>query len=443
MVVKTKNIVSTVAFLIGIRKDELNRLYGEECSELITSLESNRDALVIRYLCKLRTALMKNFKKTDDKLRYEFQNINVQPWFDSDNIDYLEREGIKVVLLNKRANDYNLHFNALIVKHINNCRSVFPDWIEWSYVKSLFIFPKYTKELSSKQEFEKYMSNIDFYPYQSYIYWKPKNCGYLLLNDERFLKILYEMNGVHFKDYKKYINAGDDIKESIYDFIEKSSKVVMVVDCENSDVYKLYGMIKNLNQDEIKKIHKIMLFDDKNTNGGWDYLAKFVEVEVEHIEVERVVGHKSLVDFRLTAEICKEFYQYNVSSFILLSSDSDYWALISAMPEIEFLMVVEDAKCGQPIKDALSSKGVYYCSLDEFCTANIDEIKRAVLLSELRKYLPNEIIGRNGKEIVNDIYSKAGIEAGLNERNNFYEKFIKTLKINVDNEGNISIDINN
>lgn len=443
MVVKTKNIVTTVAFLIGIRKDELNRLYGEECSELIATLESNKDAVIIRYLCKLRTALMKNYKKTDDKLRYEFQNINAQPWFDTDNINFLKQEGIKVVLLNKRANDYNLHFNALIVNHINNCRSVFPDWIEWSYIRSLFIFPKYMKENSAKQEYEKYIRNIDFYPYQTYIYWKPRNCGYLLIDDERFLKTLYELHGKHFSDHKKYIKASDDIKENIYDFIKKNSKVVMVVDCENSDVYKLYGMLKNLNQDEIKKIHKIMLFDDKNTTCGWDYLSKFVDVDVEHIEVDRVVGHKSLVDFRLTAEICKEFYQYNVSSFILLSSDSDYWALISSMPEIEFLMVVEDEKCGQSIKDALTSKGIYYCSLDEFCTANIDELKRAVLISELRKYFPNEIIGKNGRKIVDEIYVKAGIKAGSNEKNNFYEKFVKSLKISFDAEGNISIDINN
>lgn len=443
MVVKTKNLVTTVAFLIGIRKDELNKLYGDECSSLIAELESNKDALIIRYLCKLRTTLMKNFKKTDDSIRYEFCNINAQSWYDTDNIEYLEKAGIKIVLINKRANDYSQHFNALIVNYINYCRYLFPDWVEWNYIKSLFVFPRYNNTQASKSEFEKYISNIDYYPYQSYIYWKPKNCGYLLSNDEKFLKVVYELNGTQFHDYKKYINASEDVKESIYDFIQKSSKVVMVVDCENSDVYKLYGMIKNLNQDEIKKIHKVMLFDDKNTNSGWDHLSKFVGVEVEHIEVERVVGRKSLVDFRLTAEILKQFYQYNVSSFILLSSDSDYWALISSMPEIEFLMVIEDSKCGQPIKDALTSKGVYYCSLDEFCTANIDELKRAVLISELKKYFPNELIGKNGKEIVDDIYLKAGIEAEKNEKNNFYEKYVKTLKLNFDSEGNISVAINN
>ena len=55
----------------------------------------------------------------------------------------------------------------------------------------------------------------------------------------------------------------------IYSFIENSYKTVLVVDCENSDVYKLYGMLKNLKKYEIEKIHKIILFDDDHTNNGW------------------------------------------------------------------------------------------------------------------------------------------------------------------------------
>ena len=54
----------------------------------------------------------------------------------------------------------------------------------------------------------------------------------------------------------------EDTKENIYEFIRESMRVVIVVDCENSDVYKLYGVLKNLNSEQMSKIEKIILYDD-------------------------------------------------------------------------------------------------------------------------------------------------------------------------------------
>ena len=67
----------------------------------------------------------------------------------------------------------------------------------------------------------------------------------------------------------------------------------------------------------------------------------------------------------------------------------------------------EHSKCGQAIKRALSEHNIYYCSIDDFCSGNIEELKKAVLFSCLEKYLP-EIISLNGKELVRKIYEEAG-----------------------------------
>ncbi|MCI5946002.1 MAG: NYN domain-containing protein [Oscillospiraceae bacterium] len=436
----TKNIVATVAFLIGVRKSAWNATYGEECSELLTTLENDKNAVVIRYLCKLRTTLMQRFKKTDNILVYDFKNIDSIEWYDKENIRQLEKWGFTIILANKRASDYSLHFNNLISNNIDNCRSLFPDWIVWEYIKDLFILPKYTKEQNQKYEFEKYMGNINNYPFQMYIHWKPQELGNILYNDGKFLELLYQMNGDYFGDKSKYKNAVDSVKNNIYDFIDNSYKTVLAVDCENSDVYKLYGMLKNLNRDEISKIEKIILYDDNHTNNGWDYLEKFIDIPVEHIEVDRVVDHKSIVDMRMASGICREFYKNDVSSFILLSSDSDYWGLISSLPEAEFLVVIEYSKCGQAIKDTLDGHNIYYCSLDDFCTGNIEELKRAVLINELQRYLP-DILSYNGKELANMIFEQARIEASEQEITNFYDKYIKTLRLKVDEEGNFSIEM--
>lgn len=438
----TKNIVLTVAFLIGVRKSAYTSVYGNENPDLLNTLENSKEALTIRYLCKLRTTLMQRFRKTDEAIVYDFKNIDSLEWYDNENISQLENWGYNVILANKRAADYAVHFNTLIHDNIDICKDFFPDWIVWDYIKDLFIIPKYQSSQHLKYEFEKYMQNIDYYPFQMFIHWKPKDMGNLLSTDGKFLNYLYHTNNNYFADYSKYRNAVDDVKNNIYSFIDNSYKTILAVDCENSDVYKLYGMLKNLSRNEIGKIEKIILYDDNHTNNGWDFLAKFIKIPVEHIEVQRVVEHKSIVDIRMATGICREFYVNDVSSFILLSSDSDYWGLISSMPEAEFLVVIEYDKCGQAIKDMLESNGIYYCSLDDFCTGNIDDLKRAVLLNELNSLLP-DLLKYNGKQLAYKLYELARIEAEENEIMNFYNKYIKTIKLIVDDNGEFGFKIKN
>ena len=75
MTVDTKEVVTTIAYMIGVRMSALTVSYGE-CSELIEKLQADKDATTIRYLCKLRTVLMQKFKKTDDLMRYQLKNLH-------------------------------------------------------------------------------------------------------------------------------------------------------------------------------------------------------------------------------------------------------------------------------------------------------------------------------------------------------------------------------
>lgn len=83
----------------------------------------------------------------------------------------------------------------------------------------------------------------------------------------------------------------------------------------------------------------------------------------------------------------------------------------------------EYSKFGQAIKRALSENDIYYCSIDDFCSGNIEELKKAVLFGCLEKYLP-DIAYINGKEL-----------------ENFYNRYIKTLRLKVDNDGNFTVEI--
>ncbi len=440
MTVDTKEIVTTIGYMIGVKKNILEQCFGEEYHELLQTLYVNKETSIIRYLCKLRTTLMQKFKKTDDEMRFNLKNLNSMDFYDQDNIKQLEKWGFEIIKPNYRSEKYMLDLAGLISANIDNCFELFPDWVNWNYIKDLFVIPQYTKKGVLKSEFNIYMKNIEYYPFQMYIHWKPEDHGSILYTDGKFLGIIYRQHNDIFTDFTKYKDAHSETKNNIYDFIDRSYKTAIAVDCENSDVYKLYSVLKNLNQDELSKIEKIVLYDDYHTTSGWDWLEKITKIPIEHIEVNRVTDQKSLVDIKMTAGVCTDYYENNITSFILVSSDSDYWGLISTLTKAEFLVMYEHSKCGQAIKRALSEHNIYYCSIDDFCSGNIEELKKAVLFSCLEKYLP-EIISLNGKELVRKIYEEARISASEKEMENFYDRYIKTLRLRVDNDGNFTVEI--
>lgn len=440
MTVDTKDMVTTIAYLIGVKKHVLEGCFDEECHELLQKLYSDKNATIIRYLCKLRTTLLLKFRKTDDEMRYNLKNLNRLEWYDAENIKKLEEWGIPIIKPNYRSEQYIKDFTRLIAENIDKCSHLFYDWVSWDYIKEFFYNPRYKKPNVLKKEFDKYMANIEYYPFQMYIHWNPKDCGSILYNDGKFISVLYDQHGEVFGDKSKFKDAAEDTKKNIYKFIDEGEKIAIVVDCENSDVYKLYGVIKNLNQDELAKIEKIILYDDYHTSSGWDWISKFIRIPVEHIEVERVTDSKSLVDIKMTAGVCEAHYKNNIDSFILFSSDSDYWGLISSLPDADFLVMYEYSKCGQAIKEALEARDIYYCSIDDFFTGNIEDLKRAVLFDTLEKYL-KDIPYLNGKELVNKLFEETRIKASEQEIENFYNRYIKTLRLKIDNDGNFSIEI--
>ena len=413
--------------------------YGE-CSELIEKLQADKDATTIRYLCKLRTVLMQKFKKTDDLMRYQLKNLHNIEWYDKDNIKQLEKWGFTIIQANYRSEKYMQDLTRLINENIDKCSHLFYDWLNWEYIRDLFFVPKYNKNGVMKVEFNKYMANIEHYPFQMYIHWQPAEVGSIIYSDRKFLKIIYGQHNDSFTDYTKYRDADDETRNNIYNFIDSTEKTAIAVDCENSDPYKLYSVLKGLNQEELAKIEKITLYDDPNTTAGWDWLSKFTQIPVEHIEIDRVTDRKSLVDVRMTASVVTDFYRDGITSFIIVSSDSDFWGLIESLPKAKFLVMYEYEKCGTAIKNALAQHGIYYCAIDDFCTAGTEELKRAVLFAELEKHLPS-LIGENPLELTHKIYEATKVTATMKEMENFCNRYVKTLRLKVNSEGKFVIEI--
>lgn len=352
--VQKYELVTILSYLIGVRNEILDHMCSDEYVELLNSLRENKNARILRYLCKARTGLLRNYKKTDNEIKYNLGNINRMEWFDSENINKLESWEVHIILYNSSADKYCVHINKLINEHVD---------------------------------------------------------------------------------------AVEDTKENIYEFIRESMRVVIVVDCENSDVYKLYGVLKNLNSEQMSKIEKIILYDDYHTSCGWDWLEKFIHIPVFHEEVERVTDRKSLVDIKMTAGVCEAYYKDNIDSFILCSSDSDYWGLISSVKDAHFLVMYEYSKCGQSIKDALTKRCIFHCSIDDFYTGNASDLKKKVMINEL-KNLTNDIVGKNGWEMTRQIYERTKITSTEREMKDFYNKYVKSLRLKINEDGVFEIVVN-
>ena len=83
---------------------------------------------------------------------------------------------------------------------------------------------------------------------------------------------------------------------------------------------------------------------------------------------------------------------------------------------------------------------IYYCAIDDFCTAGTEELKRAVLFAELEKHLPS-LIGENPLELTHKIYEATKVTATMKEMENFCNRYVKTLRLKVNSEGKFVIEI--
>ena len=90
----------------------------------------------------------------------------------------------------------------------------------------------------------------------------------------------------------------------------------------------------------------------------------------------------------------------------------------------------EYEKCGMAIKNALSEHGIYYCAIDDFCTAGTDELKKAVLFDELEKHLP-ALIGDNPLQLTQRLYENTRITAAQKEMEVFCNKYVRTLRLKI------------
>lgn len=436
------DIISQVAYLLGVPKAMFEKEPEPPQLHIFENLDKNKHARIIRHLCILRTATERKYSNIISKTRMESKSLLAMPEFiPFDSILQLERDGVR---FGKHAVDTPNHFiielNRVISDRINNCKSIFPVWLNWAYIHNIFIMPNGLTEEGIKTSGKIFLDNLEYFPYFVYMNIPLQFKGNLLYHDKRFVCLLYEWNNDTFVDLSKVSDVGGTVKSNIYDFICDAEKVVMVVDCENSDPYRLCATMKGLDATISRKIQKIILFDDVHTDNIWRIVESHTDVPVEHLMTERVKQSKSLVDIELTARACKEHYKNHVDSIIIVSSDSDYWGLISSLPDARFLLMAEREKFGFDMKNALFNNNIFYCYMDDFYDGNCEAIKKSVLFHELYRGL-EEAVQLNVLDLFKNTLFATHIDMTAAEQKQFYEKHIRQMRLVVDDDGRVSFEL--
>lgn len=436
----TYELVSKVAFLIGVPKRIFENKHEAPRLDVYEFLSEEKNARIIRNLCVIRTAIERNYRKINGIMRMEYRGLlSMSDVIPSDCMQQLNEDGITFIKKSStKLCHHIIEINRLISDRINNCKNLFPIWINWQYIKELFVMPNGLTEAGTKVAADIYYANLSYYPYQVYMNWVPMDEGNVLYNDKKFATLLYQWHNDAFTEYSKVSDAGAFVKNNIYDFVDESEKTVVVVDCENSDPYKLCATLRNLDNEVMQKISRIILFDDVHTASAWRILEAFIKIPVEHIMIERLKQNKSLVDIKLTARACQEHYQKQVDSFVIVSSDSDYWGLISSMPDARFLVMIEREKCGPDMKAALADTGIFYCYLDDFYSGNSEGIKLNALFKEMYRWIDNTV-HLNVNDMLDAALRNTRIEMSPAERKQFYEKHIRNMTLVIDQNGNVTI----
>lgn len=432
----SKKIVTAVVYLIGT-KEEFFQYYSEE-RELLYRLSNDKDATIIRLANSLRTKLMLNFNVTERELTQEITNLNRMGLY-KDDVEGLKNLGIDIIRINYTVNKYLADLNFLISNNISKVSKWFPEWVNWEYIKSLFVITKGQNVDVIKKESCKFQYNRSAYPFTQYINWLPKIEGNILYNDKKFLEIIYSQHKDSFTDLAKITEASTITENNIYDFIDKNTegKIEVVIDCENADALKVVSFLQSLNESEKDGLSKISLYDDSNTTSAWNFIKKAIgnNIPVEHKVVERVKDNKSLVDMKMGTEIAISHYRDNTKAFILISSDSDYWGVISSLPTANFLVMLEQSKCSEKTKQILMEHDIPYCLIDNFGIGNLKDFKDMILKDKLLENIVSQC-SFNLKEIISKAYEELRIESDNTEKDRYFERYKNNIKFFIDNSGN-------
>lgn len=76
--------------------------------------------------------------------------------------------------------------------------------------------------------------------------------------------------------------------------------------------------------------------------------------------------------------------------------------------------------------------------MDDFYMENAKDLQKIVLKKTLESYLPT-VVGESAWEITKQIYADAYIQISEDEMKRFYERYIRNLRLKIDENGRFKV----
>lgn len=449
---RRKGVVTTIAFLIGVPDEMIANGRNFEIEDY-ERLKNDESANVIRCLCILRTQFLKNYGKIDEARNFYMRSLEqMTSLIDVEKIRYLRDRGIEVnVHCAKSPTDNIAYLNQYIQNRVDDIKKFLPEWIKFQFVRALFLMPggysgnngELLKRNGRKvynvigEAGRKFKAQRSYYPYQTYISWPGdlrEKDGNVLRNDQKFLRMLYAACGDSFQANEYVVDARAESKEGIYKYLVSAVNAAMFVDCENVCPYALGATILNLDKALLKKIKKIVLYYDKKASTAWNYFESITDIPVNMKTVDRVMEKKSLVDVTMSLDISNEHSENDIESVILVSSDSDFLAVINKLSKARFLVLNECRKTSGVTINILDERQIEHCYMNEFAQDSIQWFKSEVLYLGLQKRIEQfnatgAFCDLNANSLIDSLFLEAritGAETQIKkEKESFFNKYLK------------------
>ena len=444
----SNEIVSTMGYLIGLDtkyfKDKNEEGYFVDIRHY-HRLENVKPAKIVRNLCLMRLSLLNNFKVINNAIHGYSKGIKAGIYGFSEYIgegvvEYLETVGIKFSY-HRWAAEYIIDINRYLSDRINNCKQLFPDFVEWNYIKNLFIMPDGTTNEGCKKASDIFYSNKSCYPFSVYMNWKllEDERGKALYNDYYFLTSIYKDNKSSFDRPELVANDYDNNVGAVSSFL-LNGQTEIVVDCENANPFFIYAFLNAISDENYNKISKVLLFNDVNASTAWKSLVKqFHDITFEEVSCERLLERKSMVDVRLITRTVKEYYENNIRSFILVSSDSDFYGMIQELPDAEFLLVMERKQTSCSMTDTAQMEGISYIYSEDYSYKDAYEFKKNVIIDDFKRELAVQWPQMDLANTVDFIADKSYADLTDGERDKILKDISHSLKITVDPEYTLQV----
>lgn len=377
----TVEYVLKTYYLSGAKEEDLQNVYGEceEYSRTLEQLRESNEVKKIRELCKLRNVCLFENQTIDNYVLSIEKPFEKQDCFNDIDWRFLYDIGWRRNSTNSR--EIFLSVNEELSKYIETIKNMFPNWIDSTYIKDLFI----VKGLGGKQKdinkklsaiFNNYFSHIHVRKMKVFINFENKisNSEKYYFNDKLFLEALYTSYGKKF-DYLPYVKKDMYQKSKIETFLDGADNINVYVDCENVENDNVLSVIESvINSGMKQKINRIILVSDEQATNAWEYLKNYCEsrlgLNIDFVLVERTANEKSLVDNEIELSILEDYYENKIKNFILVSSDSDYKAVLKKTKtkdvNIFFCIERKEQKASNRYVEELVDVNASFCSIDDF-----------------------------------------------------------------------------